>query len=210
MSLVRKLAIAGPWLQWAPVAAVAGLFAWVVGANVRDADERVTYMRLGLLVVAMGVAYVFDDPAKPTTDAVPSRLVRRRAVRLLLGLVPWAALVGVLLWMGSRELVVDLGFDMTETLPPVPAGRVLIEAATISAVGVALAATIARWWEERPGWMASAALLALFAGSWAIPPQWTPWGDVFGPDLVRQRWWLVALVVALAVCVAFSWDTRTR
>lgn len=202
--------MAGPWLQWAPVAAVAGLFAWVVGSNVRDSGDRVTYLRLGLLVVAMGLAYVFDDPSATTTDAAPSRLIRRRAIRLVLGLLPWGVLIGVLVWVASKELVVDWGFGMTETLPPIPVRPVLIEAATMSAVGIAIAAAVARWWEERPGWMASAGLLALFALSWVVPRRWTPWADVFGQDMVRQRWWWIVFTLAVAAATSLSWDTRTR
>lgn len=211
MTLLRKLTLAGPWVQWAPVAVIAGLFAWIVANTVRETDDRVLYLRFGLLVAAMGIAFVLDDPAAVTTAATPSRLLRRRAIRLLIGALPYALIVGVLLSAGDRELEVIRHMTEPEVLPPIPSLRMALEAATLAALGVALAAMFARHRDERPGRLASVALLALFAASWTIPDRARVWIDPFSLHWVETApWWAATLAVALLITVATSRDTRTH
>jgi len=216
MSLVRRLIGAGPWVQWLPVAAIAGVFSWSVATTKSVTTPRDQFMRMGLLVVAMGMTFVFDDAAAVTAAATPSRLWLRRVLRVGLALLPWVALTGILLWAGGQELTVvvqSLGGGEPEivTLPSIPAQRMALEATGMAALGLAIAALIGRRWDDVPGKFASPGLLGLFAASMALPARWQPWADPYGDAWLRvQPWWWAALALGVLIVAIVSWDTRTR
>lgn len=208
MILMRRLAKAGPWVPWFPVAGLVGLILWSTTSLMESFESRQLYIRTALLVAALGISFVFDDPASETTDPTPSPLRTRRGWRTLLGTLPWATLVAATLLTAGQGL--DLVFIHSPAVEnPLPVGRLLLEAATMAAWGLAIAAVIAKRWDDEPGKFASAALLALYAASWMIPDQWKPWTTP--PE---QRWetalpyWWIAFALGIAIAMAFSWDAR--
>jgi hypothetical protein len=74
---------------------------------------------------------------------------------------------------------------------------------------LAIASFVAKRWDDEPGKIASAALLALYAGSWMVPERWKPWADPSDSRWTTALpWWWLALVVGVLVMLAFSWDSR--
>ena len=74
---------------------------------------------------------------------------------------------------------------------------------------LAIASLIAKRWDDEPGKIASAALLALYAGSWMVPERWKPWAD---PTESRWTtalpWWWLAFAVGVLVMLTSGWDSR--
>lgn len=208
--MIRRLLPAVPWVPWVPVGAVVGLLAWIVQGLRPDLGSRHIYLRAGLLVAAMGFSFSFDDPAAPTTDPVPSPLRRRRLLRLMISLIPWTALVAVLIEAGTHGgLQPTLLLDANPSQPQLPIGRLLLEGATMAAAGVAIASIVARRWDQEPGRIASGTLLVLYGAAWIIPERWSPFPlpNELGWTATNP-WWSAALVLALTVTVIESWDTR--
>lgn len=208
MSLGLRLTKAIPWVQWLPGVALICLMMWAMSSLPPDFASRHIYLRGALLVVALGLSFSYDDPAAETTGATPSPLRLRRGIRTLLGLTPWAVLVGVVVLIVAQGMtpVIALSSELPNALP---IGRVLLEASTMGAWGLALASGLAKRWDGEPGRLASAGLLVLYAAAWSVPDQWKPWAT---PDDPRWDtglpWWFAAFAVAVLIAVAFSWDTR--
>jgi len=124
-------------------------------------------LRAAALALAVGLAFLLDDPARHTTTPVPVRRPVRQLLRALL-VVPFTALF----WTAAVLLV------PAAVRPPV--GAVTLEAATTFALALALSAAAVRFREEpRPGAGVTAALLT---------------GAVLSPLLLPDRW---ALIVAV-------------
>lgn len=208
MTLLRRLLKAGPWVPWLPVAGLVGFVLWSMTSMMENFASRQLYIRTALLVAALGLSFVFDDPASATTDPTPSPLRTRRSLRTLLGSIPWAALVAATILTAGHGL--DPVLILNSEVPnPLPVGRVLLEATTMASWGLAIAAVIAKRWDNEPGKFASAALLALYAASWMIPDQWKPWASPPEPrwETALPYWW-IALALGVGLAMAFSWDAR--
>lgn len=208
MTVIVRTVRGTPWIPWLPVSALVGFIAWSVGQFPPDFASRQLYTRAGLLVAGLGLAFVFDDPAAETTDPSPSPLRLRRTIRAATGLLVWLILAAWLLITSSQGMDPVLVASPEHGLEQ-PIGRLLLEASTMAVWGLAIASLVAKRWDDEPGKIASAALLALYAASWAIPERWKPWAH---PTDTRWEtalpWWWLALVVGLLVAVAFSWDSR--
>lgn len=210
-----------PWVAWAATAPVVAGVAWLVGRMEPGSAERFTVLAIGMLLAALAWCFTFDDPAAVLLDPAPTRLWRRRLVRVTAPLVPWLGMVAGLLWGATRGGVVAVWEVPTdpvalerllqpgmEELFLLPVGRWVLIAATVAAVGLAIAAVISRWTDE-PGRIASGALFAVYLGSWLLPSKWRPWLDPVDPGWLRLvRGWWVVLGVALVVAVVASWDAR--
>jgi hypothetical protein len=201
-----------PWVPWLPVLALSGLFAWAISDLQPDFPSRQLYLRAGFLLVGLGLGFAFDDSAAPTTDPTPSPLHRRRLIRLGVFLLPWSAALGVLLWgaaQGGLDPVWTTSVEPRE--PELPVGRLVLEAATIASWCLAIASVVAKRWDDEPGMIASAALLALYAGSWMTPERWKPWAY---PTAERWTtalpWWWLAFALGVLVMLSFSWDSRRQ
>lgn len=206
--LLRHLLRAGPWLQWLPVTVLIALILWATSELFPDFASRQLYFRAALLVAALGICFVYDDPASETSDPTPSPLLKRRSIRTLLGITTWAGLVALTLIVAARGM--DPVLVLSEEISnPFPVGRVLLEGSTMAAWGLAIAAVIAKRRDDEPGKFSSVALIAIYAISWMIPDQWKPWADPSDPrwDTALPYWWL-ALTLGLTVVLAFSWDSR--
>ena len=104
MTLLRKLLRAGPWIPWFPVAGLVGFVLWPMTSLMESFGSRQLYIRTALLVASLGLSFVFDDPASETTDPTPSPLRKRRGLRSLLGMFPWAVLVVAILVVALQGL----------------------------------------------------------------------------------------------------------
>jgi hypothetical protein len=208
MTLIGHLFKAVPWISWVPSAALIALILWGTDPLMPDFASKQLYLRAALLVAALGLCFAYDDPAAYTTDSSPSSLRMRRAIRTWLALGPWLVLVGATLLVVGRGM--DPVFILSEEVGnEFPIGRAILEATTLGAWGLAIAAVISKRWDEEPGKFASAGLLAIYAASWAIPEQWKPWANSNDQRWeTALPWWWVALAVGALIVVAFSWDSR--
>jgi hypothetical protein len=208
MTLISRTIKAMPWRPWAPVTAAVALVAWSAGSYPPDFPSRHLYLRAGLMVIGVGLAFILDDPAAETTDPAPSPLRQRRAIRVIAGLSVWLGLATGLFLLGARDMDVVFVYD-PEMDAALPVGRLLLEGVTMAACGLAIAAIISKRWDDEPGKIASASLLVLYAASWAVPERWKPWAS---PNDDRWTtgypWWWAALALAALVLIAASWDAR--
>lgn len=201
LELLKHSIMAVPWRPLAPAAGLAAILAWVIPRQPADLEARHLPLRLGLTTAAMWVAFLFDDPASTLTDATPTRLWIRRSVRVVVGVVPWAGAVAILL--------TATGWGLEAPGQPVPAGRFMLEAGTLAIWALATASVISRNREEEPGWLAAVTILSLSATAWIIPQPAHPWSLPGRPNWdTVGRWWSVALAIGVVVTVVTSWDSR--
>lgn len=196
--LVRPTALA---VRWRPLLAGAVLGPAVVLVPELSTDKlTVTHLtnlaRLAVIGVALGAAFLLDDPAARSTPTVPTSRLARNLVRVALaGPVVaswWALTVRAVRTTGHHPVAADL-----------PVAGLTLEAAALVAVALALAALAQRRTDDgNTGVVAAPALLMLVAVAWLLPypvelvvdpgdPQWTA---------SHHRW---VGVLALAV-VAFG------
>ncbi|MGW1596721.1 ABC transporter [Streptomyces sp. NPDC002343] len=141
-------------------------------------------LRAAALVLALGLAFLLDDPARHGTAPVPTGRAVRTALRVVL-VAPAAAL-----WWTAVLFLVPGAHRP-------PAGDVTLEAGAACALALALAALAVRHSDDpRPGWPAATALLvtALLAPL-LLPADWplfVPPGDPRW-DTAHDHWaWLLA------------------
>ncbi|MFF5859963.1 ABC transporter [Streptomyces sp. NPDC012751] len=146
-------------------------------------------LRAAALALALGLAFLLDDPARHGTAPVPTGRAARAALRVAL-VAPVAAL-----WWTAVLLLVP---------GPVrpPAGDVTLEAGAACALAVAGAAVAVRRTDDPcPGWPVAAALLAAAVLAPLLLPD--DWALFVGPrdprwPAAHERWaWLLAAAVAV-------------
>lgn len=201
------------WIPWLLVISLVSVLAWMVSDVDPNFASRHMYLRTGFLVAGLGLCFAFDDPAVPLTNPAPQPLWRRRLLRVLIGFAPWLVVMGVLLGFATSDgFQPVLVLPTAPMLPLLPVGRLVLEAATIGAWGLAVASLVAAYTEEEPGRIASVALLALYVASWLLPDNtlrpWTGPGSVSW--ITTAPFWWGALVLGLSVAMATSWDPRRR
>ncbi|WP_328495045.1 ABC transporter [Streptomyces sp. NBC_00414] len=158
-------------------------------------------LRTTALVLALGLAFLLDDPARHITSTVPARRPLRVALRVAL-VAPWAALC----WTAAVLLVPE------EARPPV--GALTLEAAATAALALAAAAlTVRRTQVTEPGTAVSAWLLATAATAFLLLP--TRWTLFVTPDdphwsASHDRWALLLAVAAAAGARACAEPLRAR
>lgn len=195
----NRVAIAGG-------AAVALAFGWIplaagIGLELADAT---TMLRFALFGMVIGLAFVLDDPAAPTTATLPTP----RYVLVVLRLVPATVLattVWMVAWLGCR-----LALD-PQARSLLPLGGLLLEGFALLAVTFWLAAT--RWGNDvaRGGVLAAPALVllliaaALLPDSAAVfpPPGTEPWDE-------SRLVWGVVLTVGVAGLAWTSHESAPR
>jgi fluoroquinolone transport system permease protein len=165
--------------------------------------ELVRWVRLAIIVAALGYAFLLDDPSEPTTEGVAGSLLLRRSLRVVALLLPATAAwwVGVV-W---RVQAVHPGL-------PLPVAALTLEAAALLAVTVALAAAGSRLAPERRGGVVAApALLALTSAAFLLPAQVTLYAQPGSAawDGAHRRWALL-LGLALAAFALASRDPAHR
>ncbi|MFD7877541.1 ABC transporter [Streptomyces sp. NPDC059766] len=187
-------------LPWPALAATGGLGLLLAGlprllSGAPDPWLCLNLLRASGLCFALGLAFLFDDPARHTTAPVPVGRPLRGALRLAL-----AAPVTALCWAAALLLVPG------QVRPPV--GALTLEAAAIAALALAGASAAVRFTDgTRPGAAVAAALatVAVTVPTLLLPQRWAllvTAGDRHWAD-AHERWAGLLLVgVAVAALCA--------
>lgn len=200
---MMRLAVVWPTLRAtrrAPVlgALAAGLAIVAVPAAMTvtlGPDNLAVLLRLGMACAAVGLAFLFDDPAKPSTATVPAPAWHGLAVRTTAAVaamtVWWAAVVAATL-AGAQDGAGDR----------LPLPGLTLEAATLGAAAVAAAVVT---WRLTPRGIASPAaapaVLVVLAALAFAPRRAAVFVTVASPDwtAAHQR-----MAVALAACLVVT------
>ncbi|MGV9275163.1 ABC transporter [Streptomyces griseosporeus] len=145
-------------------------------------------LRVSALAMALGLAFLLDDPSRVMTETTPAGRPLRVHLRAAL-LAPLAALA----WSGALLLI------PRDARPPL--ADVTLEAVTLTATALALAAaTVRTSAEPEPGRAAAVGLLALVVAGMLLPDRWGLFVAPGSPqwDAAHGRW---AAVLAAAVTV---------
>jgi hypothetical protein len=160
------------------------------------------WLRLAMIVAALGCAFLLDDPSEPTTEGVAGSLLLRRALRVAL-LLPAAAAWWVAVVWRVRAVYPGL---------PLPLAALTLEATGLLAMTLALAAAGSRLAPERRGGVVAApALLTLASAAFLLPARvalYAPPGSE-GWDGAHRRWEIL-LGLALMTFATASRDPAHR
>jgi hypothetical protein len=192
---------------WVPALAAFALSLGLLALAVRPdlalpPADLVRWLRLAMIVAALGYAFLLDDPSEPTTEGVAGSLLLRRTLRVVLLLPATAAWWVAVVW---RIRAVHPGL-------PLPVAALTLEAAALLAVTLALAAAGSHLAPERRGGVVAApALLTLATAAFLLPAQVTLYAQPGSAawDGAHQRWALL-LGLALAAFAAASRDPAHR
>lgn len=219
LKLISSVLRCTPRIGFIPVGVIAVVLGVVAGRQPLGPEYRFLPTRLAVLAIVIAAGFAFDDPAKPTTDSVPSPLRFRRGIRAFFGMLMAAGLFAIVILFASDDMdlvavvnsEVALG-DADEAAimqPEFPWGRLALEMATMIGFTLAVAAATSRRSESEPGRIATGVMLGLYATTWMIPEPYRPWA---GPTDQRWAtsaiWWWVALGTTWGVAVVLSWDSR--
>lgn len=188
---------------WAPPLAAFALSVGLLVLAVRrgqasSAEGLVVWLRITMVVGALGYAFLLDDPSEPTTEAVVGSLLLRRTLRVALLLPATAAWWAAAVW---RVRVVRPGV-------PLPVAALTLEVGALLAVTVALAGVGTRLAPERRGGVVAApALFAVVCTVILLPARVALYAMPGSPgwDGAHQRWAML-LGFALAAFAAASRD----
>ncbi|MFF5230332.1 hypothetical protein [Dactylosporangium sp. NPDC000521] len=192
-------------IRWSPVlgAMAAGLAIVGVPAAMSvtlTPDNLAVLLRLATACAAVGLAFLYDDPAKPTTATAPAPAWHGVAIRTAAGITVLAAW-----WAAALAITIAGAQDGTGDLVPLRA--VTLEAAAIGALAPASAVLA---WRLAPRGVASttaapAVLVALAALAFA-PRSAAFFVSVDGPDWTGAHQRLAAVLAAacLTTIVAAS------
>jgi hypothetical protein len=225
------LALTGPTfraMRWLPflVALAAGFVAFeFVRPKYSDADrivpEVILALRIAMLMIALGVPFVLDDPAEETLASAPTRLWVRRVLRIAFALPILTAAWLLLLRYGRQVLehtptgkdgseAVAAGTSMRLGLPVWGLSR---EFATYVTTALTLSVLGARLLPERIGSIAAGpALLAIVGGAMLLPRRLT----LYAGDPRRWIWadarnrWTIALPIAVGWMLHLCRDPGRR
>jgi hypothetical protein len=159
--LLRPTAHAIGWSPpvWAAILAILYVLKEAPNAFI---DYRILVLRVGALLLCMGAAFVLDDPTEESIGHVPTPLVLRRSMRIVL-ILPLIA--GA--W---RVLVYFAGEVPRRAGGPMPVGDLTLEAATLLLIAFSASCLGARLTSDRLGGVAAAPIvLALVAVSMLLP-----------------------------------------
>lgn len=183
-------------IRWGAIAGAAVPAAYVVWnfghQSYGDADGVAFGLRAAAVSLALGLAFVLDDPSEDTTAATPISVLKRRALRVLLTLP-----IIVAYWLLLRAWAAGASF----LKKPLPAWPFVLEVFALAAVALAGAAVGARWLADRLGGPAGAGTVILYGLVAAL----LPWGNgllvrtpgTAAHDASLGWWWLVAGLAAI-------------
>jgi hypothetical protein len=180
-------------VRWQPVVTsgvlVALLLWWRHGTQ--PGGPGVELVRACGLVLGVGTAFLLDDPAAPTTAAVPLPLSWRSAYRVVFGVVLVAVLWGGVLTWAVRTSAYHL-----------PWGGLTLQAAAWTLLVLAVAATARRLGDlDEPG-AATAAGMTVLALLIHLLPAWLLLTGDPATSASLTRWGAVLLVAVLALWLA--------
>lgn len=156
-------------------------------------DNLTVLLRLGMACAAVGLAFLFDDPAKPSTTTAPVPAWHGIAVRTA------AAGVAMAGWWAAA-VSITLAGAQGGTGDRLPLAGLALEAAALGAVAVAVAVIA---WRLTPRGVvsptAAPAVLVVLAALVFVPSHLVMFGSVASPDwdAAHRR-----LAVLLACCLA--------
>ncbi|HEX2809263.1 MAG TPA: hypothetical protein VHN80_24120 [Kineosporiaceae bacterium] len=157
------------------------------------------YVRLALVALAAGAAYVLDEPAAAAVDAVPCTRRRRTAARATAVVAPYSVWAGGISALELRNAVT-------------PVGSLLVEGAGVLALAVALAAGLRLAGHTQPGEIVAsvlgAAVLAVLIFN--PPPRSMPLFPVGDGWAASTALWSCLTVIAAALTIAASRDPYRR
>ncbi len=167
-------------------------------------EGRVLALRIAAIFLALGTAFVLDDPTEETTGHLPTPRWMRRAVRVALV----APVVG-LTW----ALLIPLAMRSSVDTNPFPTGALTLELATLGIGALAISVATARFVPEGMGGIAAGPiLLGLIVAAHYLPQRLA----VFQLDPEAPRWhaahdvWRVLLLIAIAALLFVSRDPWRR
>jgi fluoroquinolone transport system permease protein len=178
-------------IRWGGLAGATPPAAFIVWHFHNQPDPTASSSALGLrmaaVMLALGLAFVLDDPTEDTTGSTPVSVLARRALRVGLTLPPMFAF-----WLLLRGYA---GSGL-------PAWPLFLEVLAFGAIGLAGAALGSRVLSDRlggPAGAGSVALVALVAGL-------LPWAGGLltrtpgtSPHAAAGRWWLAMIAVSVLV-----------
>jgi hypothetical protein len=174
----------------------ATVLAWKAD-SVDDAGARATLLRIVAVLLVMGVVNLLDDSAANLLAPVPVTLAWRSGLRVGLAAAAVAAPWAAALWWVK---------------PGRPAAMLTLECAAITAVGLAVASGLARWWSAReaglaagPAVLGAAVFTTLLPGRWAMFA--APGNDTWNDAHLR---WAAVLGLASAVLLVTLRDPAQR
>jgi hypothetical protein len=193
---IRRVVLLAPptfrSLRWAGL--VAGAVVAVPTAMLmsggHSSDGPISAMRMAAGAIALGAAFLLDDPTEDLLAHVPTSLLLRRVERIAIALPAIAAT-----WLLADLLVPH------SARSPLPFGAMSLELAALVAAALALSATAGRAVPEGMGGVAAAPLLlALVTGAIALPKGHRlfisgPWEEQWHAAHGRWRWVLGAAIV---------------
>jgi hypothetical protein len=140
------IALAAPTvraMRWLPYLAASGVGLFMVAApaffnpHLRP-DDLAVLLRLAGVCAGMGLAFLFDDPAKPSIATMPAPRWLSLGIRGAVGAVAGAAWWAVAVWIARRTLGVD-------TAGALPVGGLTVEVATVLALSFGFAVLCGQW-----------------------------------------------------------------
>jgi hypothetical protein len=212
---VRRLpmlaAIAVPAVRaglWSPVLAamvvgyaMVGLPAVIGGSSAPSLV--VILLRLAALCAGLGVGFVFDDPARPTTATAPAPAwlpLAARATALAFAATAW--------WSATLATGLAAAGDASVALP---AGDLTLEAAAVLVAAAAVASVI---WRRAPrgvvGLLAAPAFLVVVFAVTLLPDGLKLLVSLGGPtwEAAHDRWLGGLMLGVVTAVVAATWHPR--
>ena len=162
-------------------------------------DNLAVLLRLGAACAAVGLAFLFDDPAKPTTATAPTPDWRGIALRAL------TAATATATWWAAAVAITRVGAE-AGTADRLPLPGLTLEAVTFAAV--AITAAVATWRFTPRGIVSPAAapaVLAVLAALAFVPRRVVVFVPVASPQWDAAHLRLAFLLAAcLAATTAFA------
>ncbi len=203
-------------------AVLAVALAWMATLQPPETGFRLLPVRLGIMILTVYSAFLFDDPAGGLTDAAPHPLRLRRLLTASYGYILVFAVLGMVVAIASKgmdvvwtvkEPAANATHDTTFVIgpSPYPIGRLVLETSTSVALALAVAALISRRDRDQPGRLASTVVLGAFLISALVPEAYRPWADPSDQRWATgANWWWTALCAFLVVGMVISWEARYR
>lgn len=199
--LLRTLIRTTRWSALAGAAVVAPIVVrWVGGSNPSPTD-RIGGLRVGAMVLAIGSAFLLDDPTEETTAHLPTRISWRRMLRGAIATLPLATAWCVLALTAPEPAGPDVA--------ALPLGALSLEFAAMAMAALAIAAAATHLVPDGLGGVAAAPVLMTAMGILAVlPPRIRlfvghPLEPRWGPT--HRVWWLI-LASGLALLMLASAD----
>jgi hypothetical protein len=163
------------------------------GAEHDFLDATLT-LRLAMVALLLGAAFVLDDSARPLTEALPLSANRAAAIRMAVTLVPITACWALLLWLAPMT-VASAAFY--------PRAGLIVEPYALLAWLWALAIGASGRRGGRSSALAAPALLIFAAGLALLPEAVAIYVPPGAPGYAESRLrWAVLLLVGLTALVA--------